>query len=77
MNKVELSQIDSLIFKIFHVSDDGKKLLELLKQKYCFSPCVDVNKPDWYVYFRDGENNMIRMLEGVGLHIKFLQEAQK
>jgi len=48
-----------LIYKVFN-TQDGAELLTLLKQHYLEAPCSNFKMPDYYAYFRDGENNVIR-----------------
>lgn len=49
-----------LIHGVFVGNPLGKELLDLLIQRYLYLPCANEKMPDWYAYYRDGENNVIR-----------------
>lgn len=52
----------SLIYTIFVHSPDGRELLNLMKEIYLQQPCSHPDRPDWFAYFRDGENHVIRTI---------------
>jgi hypothetical protein len=55
-----LNQVASRVLS----SKDGKKLLDLLEEKYIINTPVAPHFNDQrYAYFREGENNMIRTLK--------------
>lgn len=66
-----------LTHELFGVNPLGKELLELLKSRYLHRSCSDVNLPDWYAYFRDGENNVIRAFIAAIQHFNHLKRAKK
>lgn len=63
----------TLMHHIFHVSTEGKELLEMLKKEYLLGNCADPTQPDWHIYLREGENNMIRLF----VHSKNLMNKLK
>lgn len=54
----------SLMHEIFHLDSRGKELLEMLQQKYIQSPTAISFENANQLYFREGENNIIRIFAG-------------
>lgn len=53
---------DALIAKVFK-SEDGKKVLEFLEERYVKSPVCVPGQPESQGYYREGQNSMVRMFK--------------
>ena len=66
-----------LLHGVFVGTPLGKELLELLIQRYLYMPCAHEKMPDWYAYYRDGENNVIRTIMSLIEQFNQIQGAKK
>ncbi len=54
------SLFNELCFEVFYKSEYGKRLLELMEQKFFRSPVASPNKEPAWAYFNEGRNELIR-----------------
>jgi hypothetical protein len=81
---IDLEQTDPNTFRLFQLlhsvftsSPQGKELLDLLIKRYLYAPCAHQNAPEWFAYFRDGENNVIRSFMRSIEQFNQIQESKK
>ena len=58
----EEKKLIGLCWSVFHKSDDGRKLLNMLEERYNRNPVANPNLSPNFAYFKEGERNMLRML---------------
>lgn len=51
---------NELCYEVFYKSEYGKRLLELMEQKFFRSPVASPNREPAWAYFNEGRNEMIR-----------------
>lgn len=62
MNRIEENQeLQELVYKVFHNTEDGVKLLSMLKNVYLVNTKNrELDKPEWWPDFREGQNDLVR-----------------
>ena len=63
-NKPEIIEFDKLCFELFEANEQGKRFLELCKERYLIHPMSDKSKPSFTVdlIWDEGFKTFIRML---------------
>lgn len=59
---VEGKELDALIASVFK-TDDGKKLLSFLDERFIRQPVCNPGQVDGQGYFREGQNSVIRFFQ--------------
>jgi hypothetical protein len=63
-NQPHIVEFDKLCFELFDRNEQGKRFLELCKERYLIHPMSDKNRPSFTIdlIYDEGFKNFIRML---------------
>lgn len=61
--KIETSEINKLIFKVFGQNEDGKQLLKKLEDEFFMMPAYYAGCEEWYPKLVEGQRELIRFFK--------------
>ena len=60
------NEVQGLCYQIFFTTEAGKRLLDMLEQRYFYGPVAEPSANSNWAYFNEGRNQMIRQIRGWG-----------